>query len=217
MLQKILKYKYPIITVLLVLLIDQFIKLYIKTHFMLGEEYKVAGDWFILHFTENPGMAFGMQLGGSFGKILLSVFRIIAAAFGVYYIIKIVRAKEHNGYVVCVALILAGAVGNILDSMFYGLIFDQGTTLDVASGEYVPYYGIAEYSSQGYAGFLHGCVVDMFYFPIIQGTWPDWFPIWGGEPFEFFRPVFNFADAAISFGVGAILLFQKKFFKQNKE
>ncbi len=184
---------------------------------MIGEEHKVAGDWFRLHFVENPGMAFGMQLGGSFGKILLSVFRIIAAAFGVYYIIKIVRAKEHNGYVVCVALILAGAVGNIIDSMFYGLIFDQGTTLDMATGRYIDYYGVAEYSSQGYAGFLHGCVVDMFYFPVLQGKFPSWFPIWGGEPFEFFRPVFNFADASISFGVGAILVFQKKFFKPKKE
>lgn len=216
MFQKILNYKYPIITVFLVLFIDQFIKIYIKTHYVLGEEVRVAGNWFILHFTENPGMAFGMELGGSWGKILLSTFRIAAAGFGVYYVIKLVKQKEHNGYIVCVALILAGAIGNILDSMFYGLMFDQGTTLDVASGEYVPYYGLAEFSSQGYAGFLHGCVVDMFYFPVLKGTFPKWVPVWGGEPFEFFRPVFNFADASISAGVAALLIFQKRFFKHKQ-
>ena len=212
------KYKWPIIAILGVLVIDQAIKLYIKTHYYLGEEYKVAGDWFILHFTENPGMAFGMQLGGNWGKLALSVLRIFAAIFGVYYIIKITRKGEHTGYIICVSMILAGAVGNILDSMFYGLIFDQGTTLDMQTGEYVGYYGLAEYSSQGYSSFLHGCVVDMFYFPLVSGTFPDWFPIWGGEPFEFFRPVFNFADASISVGVFLILIFQKKFFKpKDKE
>ena len=210
------KYKYPIITILGVLFIDQAIKLYIKTHYFLGEEYKVAGDWFILHFTENPGMAFGMQLGGNFGKLTLSVLRIFAAIFGIYYIIKITRKGEHMGYIICVSMILAGAVGNILDSMFYGLIFDQGTTLDMATGEYVGYYGLAEYSSNGYSSFLHGCVVDMFYFPIISGTFPDWVPFWGGEPFEFFRPVFNFADASISMGVFFILIFQKRFFKPKE-
>src|ERR1700741_3161099 len=176
------KYKYPIIAILSVLLIDQSIKLYVKTHYFLGEEYKVAGDWFILHFTENPGMAFGMQMGGNFGKLALSVLRIFAAIFGIYYIIKIVRKGEHMGYIICVSMILAGAVGNILDTMFYGLIFDQGTVLDTQTQEYVGYYGLAEYSSQGYSSFLHGCVVDMFYFPIISGTFPNWVPFWGGEP-----------------------------------
>lgn len=204
-------------TVFLVLLIDQSIKIYIKTHYMLGEEYAVAGDWFILHFTENPGMAFGMRLGGTSGKLLLSVFRILASVFGVYYIIKIVRQKMHAGYIICVAMILAGAVGNILDSMFYGLMFDKGTTFDPASQEYVGYYGLSEFSGEGYASFLHGCVVDMFYFPIISGTFPDWVPFWGGEPFEFFRPVFNFADASISVGVITILIMQKKFFKHKEK
>lgn len=211
----IIRYKIPIITVLLVLFIDQVIKIYIKTHYILGEEHAVAGDWFILHFTENPGMAFGMQMGGSGGKLLLSVFRILASLFGVYYIVKIVRQKMHTGYIICVAMILAGAVGNIIDSMFYGLIFDKGTMLDPTTQEYVGYYGQAQFSGAGYSSFLHGCVVDMFYFPIVSGTFPDWFPIWGGEPFEFFRPVFNFADASISVGVICILLFQRKFFKNK--
>ena len=217
MLKKITPFQYALITVLGVLFIDQFIKIYIKTHYMLGEEYHVAGNWFILHFTENPGMAFGMQWGGAVGKILLSTFRIFAAAFGVYYLIKIIKNKEHLGYIISVSLILAGAVGNILDSMFYGLMFDQGTTLNTETGDYYPYYGLAEFSTEGYASFLHGCVVDMFYFPLLSGTFPDWFPIWGCEPFEFFRPVFNFADASISFGLGIIFVLQKKIFKQEKE
>lgn len=213
----LIRFRIPILTVLLVLLIDQIIKIYIKTHYFLGEEHAVAGDWFILHFTENPGMAFGMQMGGSTGKLALSLLRIAASFFGVYYIIKIVKSKMHKGYIVCVAMILAGAVGNILDSMFYGLMFDKGTVLDHATQEYIGYYGLAKYGSDGYAGFLHGCVVDMFYFPLVSGTFPEWFPIWGGEPFEFFRPVFNFADASISVGVVAILLFQRKFFKKPEK
>lgn len=215
MLSKIRPYRIPLITILSILFIDQFIKIYIKTHYLLGEEYQVAGDWFYLHFTENPGMAFGMQWGGAIGKLILSLFRIIAAGFGLYYIAKIVKNKEHTAYIISVSLILAGAVGNILDSMFYGLFFDQGTTLNTSTGEYFPYYGLAEFSTQGYAGFLHGCVVDMFYFPLFSGNFPEWLPVWGGEHFEFFRPVFNFADASISTGVAIILLFQKKFFKQN--
>jgi signal peptidase II len=175
---------------------------------MLGEEYAVAGQWFILHFTENPGMAFGMEFGGDYGKIILSLFRIIAAGFGVYYIRNLLHEKAHMGYIVSVALILAGAIGNIIDSMFYGLVF---TDSDFRVAEIVS-------PGNGYAGFLHGKVVDMFYFPIIEGTFPEWFPIWGGEPFEFFRPVFNFADMAISFGVGIIIAFQRVFFpKKNNE
>jgi signal peptidase II len=214
---KLYKYRFPLLTVFLVLLIDQSIKLYIKTHYFLQEEHAVAGDWFILHFTENPGMAFGMQMGGSYGKLMLSIFRILASVFGVYYIIKIVRQKMHTGYIICVAMILAGAVGNIIDSMFYGLIFDKGMVLDPETQQYVQYYGLAEFSSQGYSSFLHGCVVDMFYFPIVSGTFPDWMPIWGGEDFEFFRPVFNFADASISVGVVIILLFQKRFFRHGEK
>lgn len=191
-------------TVLLVLLIDQAIKIYVKTHFMLGEEHNIAGNWFIIHFTENPGMAFGMEFGGDYGKITLSVFRILAAIFGVYYIGRIIKTKQHIGYVLCVALIFAGAVGNIIDSMLYGLLFSNS---DFQLAGFMPAEG-------GYAGFLHGHVVDMFYFPLIDGTFPKWFPVWGGEPFQFFRPVFNFADASISMGVILILIFQKRFFAQ---
>lgn len=173
---------------------------------MLGEEYAVAGNWFILHFTENPGMAFGMEFGGDYGKIILSLFRIIAAIIGVFYIRNLLRDNVHKGYIISVALILAGAVGNIIDSMFYGLVF---TDSDFRVSEFVS-------PGSGYAGFLHGKVVDMFYFPLVEGTFPDWFPVWGGEPFEFFRPVFNFADMAISFGVGIIIAFQRVFFPRKQ-
>lgn len=155
----------------------------------LGEEIPVFGNWFIIHFTENNGMAFGMELGVSYGKLLLSLFRIIAVSGIAYYLYTLIRDKAHQGYISCISLIFAGAIGNIVDSVFYGKIF-------------------------GYESWLHGRVVDMFYFPIVQGTYPAWFPIWGGEYFEFFRPVFNFADSSISIGVFLIIIFQKRFFKK---
>src|ERR1700741_3927711 len=202
MLEKIKKAKYPLIAIFLVLRIDQVIKIYVKTHFISGEEYRVAGDWFRIHFTENRGMAFGMEFGGDYGKLILSVFRILAAIFGVYYIRQLLKTNQHIGYITCVGLIFAGAVGNIIDSMFYGLIFNDS---DFQIAQFMPAEG-------GYAGFLHGHVVDMLYFPIMNGTFPSWVPFWGGEPFQFFSPVFNFADASISFGVFFILIFQKRFF-----
>jgi len=204
------KYKVPLITVFAVLLIDQFIKIYIKLNYPLGEVGRAA-DWAIIHFTENPGMAFGFEFGGDHGKLLLSVFRILACIWGIWYIRHIVKKKEHIGFIFSVALILAGAMGNILDSAFYGLIFDKGTVFNADTQEYIPYDGIASFSGTGYAPTMYGCVVDMFYFPIIDGTFPTWFPIWGGEPFQFFRPIFNFADASICVGVITIILFQKKF------
>lgn len=210
------KFKIPLITILSVLLIDQFIKIYIKLHYPLGEVGKV-GDWCILHFTENPGMAFGFEFGGDFGKLALSVFRILACVAGVFYIRHITKKKEHWGFIFSVSLILAGAMGNILDSAFYGLIFDKGTMFNPEFNEYVPYDGVANFSSNGYAPTMYGCVVDMFYFPIVNGHFPDWFPIWGGEDFQFFRPIFNFADAAISGGVIIIILFQKRFSKKTEE
>lgn len=210
------KYKLPFITVFLVLFIDQFIKLYIKSHFPIGEVTRVFGDWFRITFTENPGMAFGMEFGGNYGKLALSLFRIVAVIFGVFYIKKLVKDEEHKGFIVCVSLVLAGALGNILDSAFYGLFFDRGMTFDSHEDTWLAYSGVAEFSSHGYTGFLHGHVVDMFYFPIYQGTLPNWIPIWGGEEFEFFSAIFNFADAAISVGVVFILLFQKKFFKSHQ-
>ena len=198
------KYRLPIITVFVVLLIDQVIKLYIKSHYPHGEVTRVIGDWFRITFTENPGMAFGLEFGGNYGKLALSAFRIVAVFIGIFYIKKIVNEGEHKGFIICVALILAGALGNIIDSAFYGLIFSATNDYDVA--QFMPIEG-------GYAGFLHGQVVDMFYFPIYRGQFPSWFPIWGGEPFEFFNAIFNVADMAISFGVGIILVFQKWFFK----
>jgi signal peptidase II len=206
------RYQIPLITVLSVLFIDQFIKLYIKMHYPLGEVGRLA-DWCIIHFTENPGMAFGFEFGGEFGKLTLSVFRILACIGGALYIRYIINKGEHPGFVFSVSLILAGALGNILDSAFYGLIFDKGTTLHSEFKEYIPYDGIAAISSSGYAPSMYGCVVDMFYFPMFNGHFPNWLPIWGGEDFQFFRPIFNFADASISTGVGIIILFQKKFAK----
>jgi signal peptidase II len=198
------KYKLPIITVFAVLFIDQCIKLYIKSNYPIGEVTRIFGDWSRITFTENPGMAFGLEFGGNYGKLALSLFRIMAVFAGVFYIKKIVNEGEHKGFIICVSLILAGALGNILDSAFYGLIFGESTEYQVA--QFMPAEG-------GYAGFLQGHVVDMFYFPIYEGNFPEWLPIWGGEHFEFFNAIFNFADMAISFGVGIILVFQNVFFK----
>jgi signal peptidase II len=210
------RFRIPLITVLSVLFIDQFIKIYIKLNYPLGEVGRLA-DWCILHFTENPGMAFGFEFGGEFGKLALSVFRILACVGGLMYIRHIVKHKEHPGFIFSVSLILAGALGNIFDSAFYGLIFDRGTTFHTDFQEYMPYDGIATLTGKGYASMMHGCVVDMFYFPLINGHFPDWLPIWGGEDFQFFRPIFNFADASISAGVISIILFQKRFASRAKE
>lgn len=204
----------PLITVFSVLFIDQFIKLYIKSHYPLGEVGRLS-DWCIIHFTENPGMAFGFEFGGELGKLALSIFRVIACIAGALYIRHLIKTKEHPGFIFSVSLILAGALGNILDSAFYGVIFDRGTTLNTDFQEYMPYDGIASFTTNGYAKSMFGCVVDMFYFPMISGTFPEWFPIWGGDDFQFFRPIFNFADASISGGVLIIILFQKRFVKKE--
>ncbi len=172
----------------------------------LGQEFVIFPDWFIIHFTENNGMAFGMELAGSAGKLMLSIFRVIAIAgigFGLYYIIK---KKFHSGFITCVALVFAGALGNLIDSAFYGVIFSES------------YSGVAEVFPKdgGYAGYLHGKVVDMLYFPLIEGHFPVWFPIWGGEDFIFFRPVFNIADMSISTGMLLFILFQNRYFPEKK-
>ncbi len=193
------------VTVFTVLFIDQFIKIYIKLNYPLGEVGRLT-DWCIIHFTENPGMAFGFEFGGNYGKLTLSVFRILACIGGVFYIKYIIKQKEHIGFIFSVSLILSGAIGNILDSVFYGALFSESDEFNVS--KFLPAGG-------GYAGILHGRVVDMFYFPLWNGTFPNWVPFWGGEPFQFFRPIFNFADASISFGVGFIILFQKKFTKKE--
>ena len=193
--------------VILVLIADQVLKIWIKTHMTLGQEIPVIGNWFILHFTENEGMAFGLTFGGKTGKLLLSLFRIIAVIFIGYYIYRLRQKSPHPGLIISFSLIMAGALGNILDSAFYGIIFNQSSYHTVAT--IFPPEG-------GYNSFLHGKVVDMLYFPVINTTLPEWVPIWGGEPFQFFRPVFNIADSSITSGVFILLIFQKKFFA-NKE
>lgn len=183
----------------------------------LGEEIFPLGadnEWFRIHFTENPGMAFGLKLGGSWGKILLSSFRIVAVSFMGYYLSLLIKKKANFGLIVSIAFILAGALGNILDSAFYGFLFDKGTTLNGDTGFWNGYYGVAEYGGN-YAGFLQGCVVDMLYFPMYDGYFPNWVPYWGGEPFSFFRPVFNLADSSITLGVFMIIAFQRRFFKEE--
>jgi signal peptidase II len=209
-----MKGKYVALVIILVVLADQVLKFYIKTNYYIGEEHKVLGNWFRLHFVENEGMAWGWKFGGEFGKIILTLFRLVAVILGTFYLRSIVKRGYHKGFILCAALIYAGAVGNLIDSMFYGLIFDSSYN----PANYNTYGVIAKaFTGKSYGTFLHGKVVDMLYFPIISNTtFPSWFPGWGGEEFEFFRPVFNIADASISTGVIAILLWQKKFFPKKE-
>lgn len=194
----------------LVVIADQALKIYIKTHYHAGESHAIIGNWFRLYFIENEGMAYGWKFGGEWGKLLLTLFRLAAVIFGVFYIRKIIKYKYHPGFIVCAALIFSGALGNLIDSMFYGLIFEDSSMFS---------YNVAKiFPPHGYAGFLHGKVVDMLYFPIIRNAhFPAWIPFWGGEDFEFFRPIFNISDAAISIGIITILVFQKRFFKSNSK
>tara|TARA_B110000908_G_scaffold7662_1_gene9532 strand:- start:19948 stop:20529 length:582 start_codon:yes stop_codon:yes gene_type:complete len=189
----------PILLILLVLVVDQALKVWIKTNMMLGQEIAFF-DWFIIHFTENKGMAFGMEFGGNIGKYILSIFRIIAITAIGFYLTQLVKLNTKKGIVFSIALILAGAIGNMIDSAFYGLIFSES------------YGQIASVFEGGYSGILQGKVVDMFYFPLFKGILPSWIPFKGGDYFIFFRPVFNVADAAISVGVINLLIFHRKFF-----
>lgn len=186
--------------ILLLLVIDQTIKVWVKTSMSLGDSIHIT-DWFYISFIENNGMAYGMSF---IYKPLLTVFRLVAISVIGYYIYKVVRREHRIGYVVCLSLVCAGAAGNIFDCLFYGQIFTVSTPFTVS--EFVPF-------GQGYAPVLQGKVVDMFYFPLIVTTWPDWMPLWGGERFIFFSPVFNFADACISVGVVLLLLFYRKDFE----
>jgi len=192
-----------IIIIALVIIIDQASKIWIKTNMYIGEEFGIFGlEWAKIHFVENNGMAFGLELGGKWGKLALSIFRLIAVGFLGYYIKLLIDSKASKGLLMCFALIFAGALGNIIDSAFYGMIFSEA------------YHGVATMFPEegGYAPFLFGKVVDMLYFPMFRGTFPESFPIWAGEPYLFFRPVFNVADTAITTGVLSLLVFHRGFF-----
>ncbi len=212
-----------VLIVLLILIADQALKIWVKTHMPLSNDYDgyrymltpydrgirpLGGSWFQVYFVENSGMAWGWELGGIWGKMALTLFRLVAVIAGVFIIRNFIAKKYHPGFIICTGLIFAGALGNLIDSMFYGMIFDESTQEKVAH----------MFPAKGYAGFLHGKVVDMLYFPIIKDkTMPSWIPFIGGERFTFFSPVFNIADAAISTGVISIMVFQKRFFKKNDE
>ncbi len=192
--------------IVLVLLVDQLIKFQIKTSMTIGQSIPVFGNWFQIRFIENPGMAFGFDIPGRWGKPLLTLFRILAVVAIGWYLNQLISKHVKTGLILCVALILAGATGNIIDSVFYGRIFNESTYFTVAT--IFPEDG-------GYAPLLFGKVVDMLYFPIIQGHFPQWFPFRPGEEFIFFRPIFNLADTSISVGILTILVFQKRFFKEG--
>lgn len=202
------KYTKPFFLVFFILLADQSLKFWIKLHMALGQEYKLFGNWAIIHFTENNGMAFGIELGGDAGKLALTLFRIVAVLSIGYGLIYLAKNIFHLGLIIGVALIFAGALGNIIDSSFYGLLFSESDYASPAT--LVPI-------AHGYADLFHGKVVDMFYLPMLHGTFPPWMPFWAGEEFVFFRPVFNIADAAISIGVVLVLIFQKKYYREEEK
>lgn len=191
-----------------ILIADQVLKFWIKTNLSIGDEIVVFKDWFILHFVENNGMAFGFEFAGEYGKMFLSIFRILAVIAIGWYLFKLAKQKEIPfGFIVSISLIFAGAIGNIIDSLFYGIIFNDS------------YGQIASLFPEGggYSNFLHGRVVDMFYFPLLEGRYPSWIPVKGGDPFIFFRPVFNIADSAITVGIFSILLFYRSYFNKLDE
>lgn len=195
--------KVVVILLILLLLLDQAVKFIVKLNMPLDEMIPVFGNWFIIHFIENPGAAFGWQIGGSAGKLILSLVRIVAIGALIWYINRLIKRSAPTGVLVGVTMILAGAMGNMIDSAFYGLIFSESTPYEVAT--LFPEGG-------GYAPFLYGHVVDMLYFPIIDATWPEWMPWVGGNHFIFFSPVFNIADSYITIAVIYLLLFKRKYF-----
>jgi signal peptidase II len=192
-----------ILLIFLVLIIDQISKIYIKTHFLYGEEI-VVFDWFRIHFIENNGMAWGAEFGGRTGKLFLTIFRLFAITGIGYWLYKSIQNKAHTILIVAISLIFAGALGNIIDSVFYGVIFNT------------PYNETATlFAEEPYGQLFFGKVVDMLYFPIWNGNLPSWLPIWGGKPFTFFNAIFNVADSAISIGVGLLIIFNKKAFPKE--
>lgn len=204
--------KRALLVTFLVLLADQALKVWVKTHFFLGEYVPLFGEGgtkAYLQFVENDGMAFGLRFGGDMGKLLLTLFRMVAVTVIGVILFRLVRQKREAWLITSLSLIFAGALGNIIDSAFYGLLFDKGTVFNAATGGTIGYQGLARFGTPGYSSFLHGSVVDMFYFPLWEGRFPQWLPIWGGQHFEFFRPVFNIADAAISVGV-AMMIFMRR-------
>jgi signal peptidase II len=203
------KLRNAIFIIALIIIADQALKIWIKTHYNFGEVMKVGGiRWFQLYFIENKGMAWGWEFGGDWGKMILTLFRLAAVIFGTWYLGRIVKQNYHKGFIICASLIYAGALGNLLDSMFYGMIFEESTYSHVAK----------IFPAHGYDGFLHGRVVDMLYFPFLEKKhfW-SWIPYIGGDEFTFFSPIFNIADASISAGVITLFVFQKRFFRKHKK
>lgn len=197
--------KKALLLILLILIADQSLKFWVKTHMMIGQEIHLFGNRGMVHFIENNGMAFGLEMGGTTGKIVLSIFRILAIGGISWFLVSSVRKKASTGLILAVSAILAGAIGNLIDSAFYGLIFSDSFNHPAV---FFPKEG-------GYSTFLLGRVVDMFYFPLIDTHWPSWSPFRPGESFVFFRPVFNIADSSITCGVISIILFQKKMFRST--